>query len=303
MLNNLHVTNIPAHLSHSLDLPVQSSAFVLKTCQRTLFVQENNPVQFDHAEYFHGLEAYLYLLETICGLKSRLVGENDIVNQFKEAYQTYMASNEKSSLVIQILEKLFQDAKDIRTKHLIGIGQKSYATIARRQLIGQKKANTVLITGSGLLAEDMINQLKKKCQVMITGRNKDKVEALAMKHGLEIVDWKNKDAFKIFPHIVNTIGTTEILFSEKFFYEWFSSTSDSRLFIDLGSPSALATSFAKDQGVLRLEDIFEEGAIRDEEKLAKIRDARNYIDVVVNKRSETFNQKRLQSQSFSSVQA
>jgi glutamyl-tRNA reductase len=93
-----------------LDLPVQSSAFTLKTSQRTLFVQENSSVQFEHAEYFHGLEAYLYLLETICGLKSRLVGENDIVNQFKEAYQSYMSSDEKSSLVIQILEKLFQDA-------------------------------------------------------------------------------------------------------------------------------------------------------------------------------------------------
>jgi glutamyl-tRNA reductase len=303
MLNNLYITNIPAHLSHSLDVSYPNSAFVLKTCQRTLFIQEKAPVQIEHAEYFHGLEGYLYLLETICGLKSRLVGENDIVNQFKEAYHAYMGQDQKCSLVIQVLEKLFQDAKDIRTKHLIGIGQKSYATIARRQLIGQKKANTVLITGSGLLAEDMINQLKKKCQVMITGRNKDKVEALALKHGLEIVDWKNKDAFKIFPHIVNTIGTTEILFSEKFFYDWFSSTSESRLFIDLGSPSALATTFNKDQGVLRLEDIFEEGAIRDEEKLAKIRDARNYIDVVVNKRSETFSQKKLQSQSFSSLQA
>ncbi|MFZ4713498.1 MAG: hypothetical protein ACOYL6_07300 [Bacteriovoracaceae bacterium] len=303
MLQDLHVSNIPAHLSQNINVPLSSNTFTLKTCQRTLVVADQFHGPMENAESYSGLEAYLYLLETICGLKSRLVGENEIVNQFKDAYQNFMMQNEKSSTLIQILEKLFQDAKDIRTKHLIGIGQKSYATISRRHLVSEKKANTVLIMGSGILAEDMINQLKKKCQVMICGRNKDKVEALALKHGLEIIDWKNKEAFKIFPHIVNTIGTTEILFSERFFYDWYSSTSESRLFIDLGSPSALSTSFTREQGVIRLEDIFEEGAIRDEEKLAKIREAKKYLDIVAMKRSDAFRQKRLQAQSLPSAQA
>ncbi len=299
MINELYVTNIPAHLSQNLQIEANGSTFVLRTCQRTLIIStESTEAILPNAELFKHDEAYLYLLETICGLKSRLVGENEIVNQFKEAYQSFMQFEDKSTALIQILEKLFQDAKSIRTKYLIGIGQKSYASISRRHLISLQQAHTVLILGSGVLAEDMINQLKKKAKVMITGRNLDRVATLALKHNLEVVDWNNKEAFKTFDHIVNTIGTTEVLFSEIFFYDWYSWTSENRLFIDLGSPSCLSTSFTREQGVLRLEDIFAEGAIRDEEKLLKIREARKFMDVIVEKRRETFMNKQLKAQSL-----
>lgn len=290
MLQNLEVINIPAPLNQDFYIERSSNVFVLKTCQRTLLIgPKESFFHFNHeGEKINGEQAYIYLLEIICGLKSRLVGENEIVNQFKLSYQDFMNQETRHSGIVKLLEKLFQDAKDIRSKYLIGISQKSYASIARRTLIRDHRAQEVLILGSGILAEDMINQLKKKSKVFISGRNTDKVRLLSLKHEIEIVDWKTKSLFTNFHHIVNSIGCENKIFTEAFFYQWFKNTADNRLFIDLGSPSAIETSFTKDQAVLRLNDIFEEGAVKDEQKLEKIREARIYIEGVVEKRRHLF---------------
>ena len=75
----------------------------------------------DYQEY-EGQMAYMFLLETICGLKSRMLGENEIVSQFKEAFALYLAKEDKNPYIIQVFEKLFKDAKEIRTKYLDRIG-------------------------------------------------------------------------------------------------------------------------------------------------------------------------------------
>jgi glutamyl-tRNA reductase len=289
MLDQLIVINTPAHLCERLNHSLSKNVFLLKTCQRELLIiHQTTPTIPEGAEIFSGENAYYYLLEVICGLKSRLVGENEIVNQFKDAYQAFMKLDQKNPFIVRILEKLFQDAKDIRTKYLIGLSQKTYASISRRKLVSENKANEVLILGSGLLAEDMINQLKKKTEILISARNLTKVAELAQKHNLKVIPWKEDDRFSQYDHIVNTIGTDEIILNEKFFYDWYSKTKENRLFIDLGSPSSIKTTFEKEQGVIRLDNIFEEGAIKDEQKLEKIKEARLYMDQIIDKRKVTF---------------
>lgn len=137
MLSNLKLWNFPSGTLG--DHEIKDSVFVLRTCQRTLLLtMETNPFVGDPlsgAELVSGANAYLYLLETICGLKSKLIGENEIVGQFKQAYKAYALNILKDSRVLLVLEKLFKDAKDIRTQYLIGISQKTYASLTRRHLI------------------------------------------------------------------------------------------------------------------------------------------------------------------------
>src|SRR5690606_32390758 len=118
---------------------VCARSFVLRTCQRTLVLAYDRSPFEDRAPVPHtllsGSDAYLFLLETICGLKSKLIGENEIVGQFKEAYKMYAQSTLKDTRLLAILEKLFKDAKDIRTQYLIGISQKTYASLTRKHLI------------------------------------------------------------------------------------------------------------------------------------------------------------------------
>lgn len=291
MLTGLKLWNFTSGTLQNEEL--MPHAFVLRTCQRTL-VLAFDAYPFHHTELpkhelVEGTDAYLFLLETICGLKSKLIGENEIVGQFKEAYQIYTASTLKDTKLLMILEKLFKDAKDIRTQYLIGISQKTYASLTRRHLVGKAHAEHIVVVGSGAMAEDLINQFKKKARVSICARNRARVKELAATHNLSIIPWEDFATLRNYPFIANTVGISEILFDEAFFSDW--TAHSRRLFVDLGSPSSIATKLGTSEGVVRLDDIFREGAIVEEQKENQIALAKAAMVSITLKRKELFEQK------------
>lgn len=285
MLNGLKLWNFAAETA--LPDGLCPSSFVLATCQRTMVLTFNrypfaNNDLPDHE--LHSAEAaYLFLLETICGLKSKLIGENEIVGQFKEAYKLYAASTLKDTKLLTILEKLFQDAKDIRTQHLIGISQKTYASLTRKHLIQKAKADHILILGSGQLAEDLINQFKKKAKITICARNEARVSLLAASHDIEILPWEKRQEMVSMPFIANTIGCSKTIWNESFFSSWKQNNPEG-MFVDLGSPAAIETTLTKSSGVVRLSDVFEEGAIVEGQKQRQIDEARAAMLLITHKR-------------------
>lgn len=304
MLNGLKLWNFGSGAHPEDGLVTQS--FVLKTCQRTLVLAyDSNPFQSETLPEFElqtGDEAYLYLLETICGLKSKLIGENEIVGQFKDAYKLYAMSNIKDTRLLLILEKLFKDAKDIRTDYLIGISQKTYASLTRKHLIQKAKADHVVIIGSGNLAEDLINQFKKKATVSICARNSEKVAALAKTHQINVISWDSRHDLVNQPYIANTIGHDSVIFGESFFQEW-SLKNHKRLFVDLGSPSVISTPMHLEEGVVRLDDIFDEGAIVESQKIQQIELAKAAMQDITLKRKSLFEAKYNQSLSVPAPQS
>jgi glutamyl-tRNA reductase len=296
MLKGLKLWNFSSGTQPEEEL--KGRTFILKTCQRSLvlsfdiypFKTQSIPAH----ELHHGEDAYLFLLETICGLKSKLIGENEIVGQFKEAYQVYAQSTLKNTKLLLILEKLFKDAKDIRTQYLIGISQKTYASLTRKHLIQKAKADHVVVVGSGALAEDLINQFKKKAQVSICARNSIKVRELAELHNLTIIPWENRQTLVNSPYIANTIGTNEIIFDLEFFKLW-KTNNPTGVFVDLGSPSVISTNLTLAEGVVRLEDIFNEGAIVEGQKQYQIEQARLAMQDITQKRKSLFEAKLKQS--------
>ena len=185
------------------------------------------------------------------------------------------------------LEKLFKDAKDIRTQYLIGISQKTYASLTRRHLIQRMRAEHVVVVGSGSLAEDLINQFKKKASVSICARNSKRVQELAQTHKLNVIPWEERHTLVNQAFIANTVGTDTILFDEDFFVEW-KNKNDSRLFVDLGSPSIIRTDLTLEEGVVRLDDIFTEGAIVEGQKQLQIELARVAMLELAQKRKTLF---------------
>ena len=88
----------------------------------------------------------------------------------------------------------------------------------------------------------------------------------------------------MFPLIVNTIGTDEILFDEAFFERRMRLHVPNQLFIDLGSPSVIKTSLNEAQGVMRLDDICKQSTQLNAEKFGKIHQAKEAISLLVNNR-------------------
>lgn len=298
MLSSLVLNNFPSgyKASELLEKHQNDGHFVMATCQRTLVLSYDcDPfadVENDDKLFLHGQEAYTYLLEVICGLKSQLLGENEIVGQFKSAYKDYVKEDAICNKLLLIIEKLFKDSKEIRSKYLLGLSQKTYASIARKQIAGKKKADKVLIIGSGQLAEDLINQFKKKAQVTICARNAEKVQALKKEHGIESIDWIDLKSVKSFAYIVNSIGFDGTLFDNDFFDGWIAEHSE-RLFIDLGSPSILETEYGMNEGVMHLQDIFKEGAIHESHKKQQIKKAKIATSAIAERRLRLMESKKV----------
>lgn len=292
MMNELEILN----LSPGNDILPSSTenVFVIKTCQRIIFIGIQGSLRpfltkVNQYEHHTGHDAYHFLLETICGLKSKILGEYEIVSQFKKAYQEYVQLPKRNGSLIKIIEKLFKDSKEVRTNHLLGIGQLSYSGISKKILIQHARTTNspeqpVVIVGTGNLAEDILKLLTKKSHVILIGRNKEKQKELAEKYGVDTLPWEEKNYLHNQAFIVNTVGATETLFDEDFFISWKTNQFEQSIFIDLGSPSSIKTSLTSTDNVLRLEDIFKECAKLSTEKLEKIQAAKRQIAFLVEKK-------------------
>lgn len=285
MLRNLHLTNLPSGAPCSSD--ISAGHFVMATCQRTLILSYKEAAKSNVTSNLNltGVDAYIYLLEVICGLQSKLLGENEIVSQFKDAYHSFLSDIDRDTRLQRILEKLLKDAKLVRTKYLIGIGQKTYAAIVRKELTDKRGAEKVLIYGSGQLTEDLINQLKKKANVYICARNSERVNELVQLHGIKSYPWNERiQAAGDFAYICNTIGCKHVIWDGEYFNSWQSSHTQ-KCFIDLGSPSVISTALNRSQDVWRLSDVLSEGAIKEERKKEQIEKARVALQEMAIKRN------------------
>lgn len=236
--------------------------FVLKTCQRVLIAGHCKHFPQNISGVLDGKDAYQFLLETFCGLKSALLGENEIVSQFKSSYQVFTSTAQRSTQLQRVIEKLFLDGKNIRTKYLKGICQKTYASITRKAIKSRfnnpgQNYPSVLVLGSGQLAEDIINQFRHKTTVTISARNDLRVHSLKKKYSLKSIDWLDYEKYVQSAFIINTIGTTQTLFSKNFLSIWLQNhQSLGHLFVDLGAPSPLEKLEANNSSFLFLEGIF-----------------------------------------------
>lgn len=272
----------PEMIIDQQDLP---DHFVLKTCQRVLVIgykDIQSDLGIEYRKRFENAQAYQFILETLCGLQSKLKGENEIVAQFKDQYSQYLHRENRNSIVCSTLEKSFQDAKKIRTQHLNNIGMQSYAGLTR-QKFHEFSGREVIIIGSGRLAKDLVKVLQKHHPLKICARNQAKADAFS----LPTMNWSERNQLLQSPLIVNTIGADEVLFDESFFVNWTQVNETGRLFIDLGSPSVLSTSYMRKDHVFRLDDLFAFGESLDLLKEVKIVKA---LEACVYETEKRFNQ-------------
>ncbi len=319
MFNQLHVYHLPAGQLPGYVLP--SETFVLQTCQRSLLILFGNETnvkienpneslksiegalsQLPSYELYRDQSAYKFLLETISGLKSEIIGEYEVVGQFKKAYQEYVKLANRSPKIMKVLEKLFQDSKEIRTLYLNEIGQLSYGGIAKKILhehvlkLTQDGLLTtkpeVTIIGTGQLATDLVKLFTKKYPIVIVGRNKEKLESLRENfpenaRSFPITDDHHLSQFVANQNfIINTVGTGEILFDEDFFSDW-ALKFPMGIFVDLGSPSSIFSALNVKNGLWRLEDLFDMGNKLSEKNHWKINKAYEHISTIVTKRTST----------------
>jgi glutamyl-tRNA reductase len=291
MIDGLTVINLKKGTTHKAH---NAPVFTLATCQRTIVLGMGQHPKLSildkgliTAEY-QGIEAYQFLLETISGLQSEVLAEYEIVNQFRTAYKEYLKNEHKNPHIISLIEKLFKDQKQVRSEHLKGIGQESYAGLIRKIILEKNATKKILILGTGQLATEASMLLMKKCQISITGRNTEKAIDLARKVKGNVIPWMDLLQFEKFDVIINTIGTDEILLNESFFSKWTELHLKNKLFVDVGSPSTIKTELNYHDSVYRLEDLFLLSQNYNEFKKDKINNALIAINEITKKRQKSF---------------
>ena len=125
------------------------SALVWRTCVREIALVDARSPLPTGARVWHDKAAYAHLLEVICGLDSPMIGETEVLHQFKVF--TAGLSPEHGPWR-EVAQSLLNDARAIRSRHLIGLGSRSYGSAVRR-LVGD--APRVALAGTGMLAKQI----------------------------------------------------------------------------------------------------------------------------------------------------
>lgn len=131
-------------------------ALVWKTCLREIAILDSRDLRPEDLrpedEVYTRQEAYEFLLEVICGLHSPLVGETEVMGQFKN-FAVRAAEGPGGRCTAPWMQRLIGDAKRVRTNHLIGLGGRSYGQLAQRYL---EDCPTIYILGAGHLVHETI---------------------------------------------------------------------------------------------------------------------------------------------------
>src|SRR2546421_12391842 len=186
-------------------MPAVLNAIEWHTClRRILFLHagdsaaiiesiQNGGLRLSTIEVFRGHDAYRFLLETICGLNSPIVGETAVMGQFKEFSQrAKFQTTPWGRFLRQLTLNLMMDAKGVRTRHLQGLGSQSYGSLVRQEVKGLP---AVAVLGAGKLAREILPWLIGKTKVRVFYRNWQNAKDLAEQYPeIELVQYSDADA-------------------------------------------------------------------------------------------------------------
>jgi glutamyl-tRNA reductase len=139
--------------------------------------------------------AVRHLYRVACGLDSMILGEPQILGQLKRAYAMARAAGTTGPILDHLFQRGFATAKQVRTETGISRYAVSIAFAAvelARKIFGDLKGRSVLVVGSGKMAELATTHLVANGieQVTVTSRTFDHAENFAMKFGGEAVRWE-----------------------------------------------------------------------------------------------------------------
>lgn len=123
---------------------------VWRTCLREIgFSVPQGGIAGD-GRVFHDEGAYAHLLEVICGLDSPILGETEVMHQFK-AFAAAIPDERRD--LKELGRRLMVDARLVRSRHLRGLGSRSYGSAVRRRV---RNCGRVAIVGSGILGSEIL---------------------------------------------------------------------------------------------------------------------------------------------------
>ncbi|EMO40427.1 glutamyl-tRNAGlu reductase, N-terminal-like domain protein [Leptospira noguchii serovar Autumnalis str. ZUN142] len=167
----------------NLEIP---GSYSWSTCMRTIWITDSRihrepsdlPVTLEKYSGYHG---YRFVLEVISGLHSKLLGETEVLAQFRNKFKI-LPSSAFGEYLAKLRDSLIQDSRSIRSRYLQNIGEQSYGGLANKYL---KDQDFVSVLGTGQLAEKILPWLKHR-NVILVGRNQKRILELSKQFDVSI---------------------------------------------------------------------------------------------------------------------
>ncbi len=249
-------------------------AIILSTCNRTEVYYVSDKDVFDQIikligvkknmshiqqytsffEQYEGEEAVQRLFNVSAGLEAQVVGDMQIANQVKRAYQMSADLNMAGPFLHRLMHTVFFTNKRIvqETAFKDGIASVSYAAIELVEEMTSHIVNPKILTiGLGEIGVDVCKSLAaaKFENVIITNRTLDKAVSIAESCGFTTIDFSSSlDAVKDADVIISSLSGDNFFISK----QWMDSLEipGYKYFIDLGIPRSIDQAIENTPGVL-----------------------------------------------------
>lgn len=207
--------DIPRVLRQLTSLPSVGEAMLISTCNRVELVaagrrgaasdleqvgreivsalSEIAPGVHAHLYVHAGPEAVRHLFRVASSLDSLVQGEPQILGQVKNAFELARTAGTIGGCLHRTVPRALRAAKRVRTETALGAGQVSVPSVAvdlARQIFGELQGRTVVLLGSGEMAEAVAKLLRNAgTRLLVVGRNEARVSVLAAAVGGEPRGW------------------------------------------------------------------------------------------------------------------
>ncbi|EPA00548.1 Glutamyl-tRNA reductase [Indibacter alkaliphilus LW1] len=253
----------------------------------------------DYLEYFKILnndkQAIDHLFRVSMGLEAQVVGDMQISNQVKRAYQLSADLDLAGPFLHRLMHTVFFSSKRVvqETAFRDGAASVSYAAV---ELIEELTSNTfqprVLLIGVGEIGEDVAKNMVHipDAKVSITNRTFSKAQALADEMGFEAIPFEQCfEAMKDADVVVSSIMKSEPFITKQLVKSL--DIPSYKLFIDLSVPRSIETTIEDVPGVMlyNVDNIRSKASETLEKRLASIPQVERIIEEAI---EEFFNWKK-----------
>lgn len=212
----------------------------------------------DYASYFtifdRPKEAVQHLFDVAIGLESQVVGDMQITNQVKKAYQWTADADLAGPFLHRLLHTIFFTNKRVvqETSFRDGAASVSYAAVELVEtLVADITDPKILILGVGETGSDVCRNLSKLNirEVYIANRTAHKSEALASECGFKILPFDNVgEAIQEADVIISSICKDTPFITKEMVLK--ADILTHKYFIDLSVPRSIATAIEEIPGAL-----------------------------------------------------
>ncbi len=141
-----------------------------------------------------GREAARHLFRVASGLDSMMLGEAEILGQVREAYKQAAGNGSTGPVLNRLFQGALEVGKRVRTETEIGARPVSVAVAGVKlteRIFGDLKGHRALIVGAGVVAEQVVENLRARGigELELVNRSFERAEELARRFGGKALEW------------------------------------------------------------------------------------------------------------------